>query len=62
MRIKVMKTLVSCFNETCSKNGIPPSAARVFRETALNKSQWDVEVTAVVKRDHLLAAIDQVLE
>lgn len=62
MRIKVMKTLVSCFDETCPKNGIPPSAARVLRETALNKSEWGVEVMAVVKRDRLLAAIDQVLE
>ena len=57
-----MKTLVSCFDETCSKNGIPPSAARVLRETALNKSQWGVKVTAVVKRDHLLTAINQVIE
>ncbi|MEH2455138.1 hypothetical protein [Nostoc sp.] len=57
-----MKTLVSCFDETCSKNGIPPSSARVLGETALNKSQWGVEVTAVVRRDRLLAAIDQVLK
>ncbi|WDD36858.1 hypothetical protein PQG02_34000 (plasmid) [Nostoc sp. UHCC 0926] len=57
-----MKTLVSYFDETCLINGIPPSAARVLGETALNKFQWGVEVTAVVKRDRLLAAIDQVLE
>ncbi len=62
MRIKVMKTLVSCFDETCLKNGISPSAARVLGETALNKSQWGVEVTAVVKRDHILAVINQVIE
>lgn len=57
-----MKTLVSCFDETCSKNGIPTSAARVLGETTLNKPQWGVEVTAVVRRDRLLAAIDQVLK
>ncbi|MEH2119218.1 hypothetical protein [Nostoc sp.] len=56
-----MKTLVSCFDKTCPKNGIPPSGARVLGN-ALNKSQWGVEVTAVVKRDRLLTAIDQVLE
>ena len=60
MRIKVMKTLVSCFDETCPKNCIPPSAARVLGETVLNKSQWGGEVTAMVRRDRLLAAIDQV--
>ena len=36
MRIKVMKTLVSCFDETCPKNDISPSGARVLGD-ALNK-------------------------